>query len=252
MRSMCRLSLLGVLPGGAGRTPHVVPGPVEHAGQHLGGRLGRLGLERRSVPQDHHLLGQLESAGPSPLGADRHQRAGHPLGHDRLELDDRPRIDDLSALDRDQVLEDVQVPGLAEAVPVPGQLGPQRGAPGGVEEEPEGPQVGSDATHGHPALVDPFGLGLPPLAPVQFAGGGFGPHRSRRHQHVERTQGLGPFGLVHQFVAHVVQQEGPGRAGQDTVEHHARRGTGELVVVIDARDATEVLHGRSGVSVVCR
>ncbi len=55
---------------------------------------------------------------------------------------------------------------LAQAAPVPGQLGPQRRAPGRVEGQPEGAQVGADAAQGHPALVDPLHLGGPPLGAV--------------------------------------------------------------------------------------
>ncbi len=79
----------------------------------------------------------------------------------------------------DHVPDDVEVAYLAQSAPVPGQLGPQGGAPRRIEQEPEGPQVGADAAHGHPALMDPLGLGLRPLEAVQFAGDRLRPQRPR-------------------------------------------------------------------------
>ena len=61
----------------------------------------------------------------------------------RTELVDLLGVHDVGTLLGDDPAEDVEVPRLAEATAVPGQLGAQGGAPGRIEDQAEGAQVGA-------------------------------------------------------------------------------------------------------------
>ena len=126
----------GVLAGGAPRAPDVVPGPLEHREQHLGGRPGRLGLEPGPVPQDHHLLGQPEPPRPGLVGGQAARSTSS-----RRQLDDGQQAGPLVGRPAPRrpgpattAGQQVEVAGAAQLVAVPGELGPQCGAPPRVEQ----------------------------------------------------------------------------------------------------------------------
>ena len=76
-----------------------------------------------------------------------------------FELGDVLRIDETGAAAGDDFPDDVEVSGLAQPSSVPGQLGPKRRTPRGIERQSEGPQVGPD-----PAEVP---TPVPPPAPKE-------------------------------------------------------------------------------------
>ena len=61
----------GVLASRPGHPPHVAPGPVEHDGQYRReAGFAALALNCRPLPQDPHLLGQVEPPGTGPVDGD--------------------------------------------------------------------------------------------------------------------------------------------------------------------------------------
>ena len=147
-------------------------GPCEPCGRHPAGRartggawravsptagFAALGLNAGPSHRIHHLLGELEPPGtrpgrrrsvpPPPGGASRPRPACRATSSG---------VQHLGAAAGDDVGQQVEIAGPPELVAVPGQLGPQGGAPARVEQEAEGAEVGSDPAHGHPALVHPL------------------------------------------------------------------------------------------------
>ena len=126
--------------------------------------------------------------------------------------------------------QEVEVVGAAEFVAVPGQLGAQRGAPGRVEQQAERAQVGADAAHGHPGLVDTFGRVVTGLGTARCLVRCPGPQRTGASCQVEGVHGVRALLGVVGSVAHVVEEEGAGRHGQHPVEDHSGGRVGEEVV----------------------
>ena len=136
-------------------------------------------LERRPVPQDHHLLGQLEAPGPAPLGHDVGQRRRGAGVEYRVERGHLVRGDE---------------PGAGAAI-VPWMIWRSRAWPSwlayqassarsevphlGSTAQPEGAEVGADPAQGHPALVDALDLGRAPLGGVELG------RRRRAHSGID-------------------------------------------------------------------